>query len=110
MFLLPSEYSSPPRPPCALPSPSRSGLGLTTTLLRLGRPVGFCSLPAANQLPTQVVALAFGLFASPALLGHPLVQRGLRHLAAGALGAELLPDTSLCGAGLCPLRRLLDRL
>jgi hypothetical protein len=44
-------------------------------------------LPARGvQLLAQVVALAFGRFASPALLCHPLVQRGLRHLAAVPLG------------------------
>src|SRR5215213_11386827 len=43
MFLLPSEYSSPPRPPCALLlSPSRIGPGfLPPTLLFLYRLDGF---------------------------------------------------------------------
>jgi hypothetical protein len=45
-------------------------------------------------LPTQLVTLPFGLFASPALLGHPLAQRALRHLAAGPLGAELFPKVA----------------
>jgi len=44
-------------------------------------------LPATGaQRLAQVVALAFGRFASTTLLCHPLVQRGLRHLAAGPLG------------------------
>jgi hypothetical protein len=34
------------------------------------------------HLPTQLVTLPFGLFAALALLGHPLVQRSLRHLSA----------------------------
>jgi hypothetical protein len=58
----------------------------------------------------QLVALPFCLFASPALLGHPLVHRGLRHLAAGTLGAELVLGLYRGGPGLSAIRRLLDRL
>ena len=44
-------------------------------------------LPATGvQLLAQVVVLAFDRFASTAPLCHPLVQRGLCHLAAGPLG------------------------
>src|SRR5829696_3686080 len=85
-------------------------MGLAPALLPLGRLVGCFSPPEGEQLPAQAVALPFGLFAPPALLGHPLVQRGLRHLAAGPLGAELIPNLLRRGVGLCPLRRLLDRL
>src|SRR5919107_203990 len=85
-------------------------MGLAPALLPLGRLVGFFSPPEGEQLPAQAVALPFGLFAPPALLVHPLVQGGLRHLAAGPLGAELIPSLLRRGVGLCPLRRLLDRL
>src|SRR5215203_7536474 len=91
---LAAEHSTPPRTPCALLSPSCSGLGLAPALLLLGHLVGSL-LPATGvQLLAQVVARPFCLFASPALLGHPLVQRGLRHLAAGTFGAELFLDLS----------------
>jgi hypothetical protein len=91
--------------PCAsLLSPTRSRLGLPPALLLLGRLVGPL-LPAAGvQLLAQVVALAFGLFASPALLGHPLVKRNLRLLASGPLGAEFLPGLLRSGPGLRLLR------
>jgi hypothetical protein len=52
----------------------------------------FWGLSECVQFSTEVVALPFGLFASPALLIHPLAQRGLRHFAAGLFGAELFPD------------------
>src|SRR5215210_1300901 len=78
---------APPRALYALLSPSRSGVGLAPTLLLLGLLMGFCSPPVANQLSAQLVALPFGLFAPPALLSYPLLQRALRHLAAGSLGA-----------------------
>src|SRR5688572_21177101 len=110
MLLLSSEYSPPPWPPCILLSSSRSGSVRCTLrgfLDRLGR---FSRLSTSVQLSTQVVALPFGLLAPPALLGHPLVHRGLRHLAAGTFGVELLLSLSLCRAGLCPIWRLLDRL
>src|SRR5829696_2067790 len=103
MFLLPSEYPSPPRPPRALLSAP------TSTLLLVGHLRRFLRRSASVQLPTQLVALTFCLFASPALLGHPFVQRGLRHLATGPLGAELLLSLSTCKAGLCPIRGFLDR-
>jgi hypothetical protein len=85
-------------------------LGLTPTLLLLGRLVGFFSPPESEQLPAQAVALALRLFAPATLLGHPLAQCGLRYLATDSLGAELIPGLLRCGLGLCPLRRLLDRL
>src|SRR5215207_3418410 len=107
---LAAEHSTPPRTPCALLSPSCSGLGLAPALLLLGHLVGSL-LPATGvQLLAQVVARPFCLFASPALLGHPLVQRGLRHLPAGPLDAELLLGLYSGGPGLRPLRLLLDRL
>src|SRR5829696_5187139 len=113
MFLLPSEYPSPPRPPRALLSARDIGVGPrvgpTSTLLLVGHLRRFLRRSASVQLPTQLVALTFCLFASPALLGHPFVQRGLRHLAAGPLGAELLLSLSTCKAGLCPIRGFLDR-
>jgi hypothetical protein len=67
---------------------------------------GFLLAPECEQLPAQAVALPFGLFAAPALLCHAIVQRGLRHLAAGPLCAELIPCLLRCGVGPC----LLDRL
>src|SRR5215204_280322 len=75
------QHPMPPRSPlCGLLSLSRSGAGLTNpTLLLLGRLRGFWDLSEAVQFSTQVVALPFCLFASAALLVHPLVQRGLRH-------------------------------
>jgi hypothetical protein len=86
-------------------------LGLSTpTLLYVGRLGGFWRLSAGEQFSTQFVSLTFGLFASPARLGHPFAQRGLRHLAAGPLIVKLIPDLSRCGAGLCPIWGLLDRL
>src|SRR5829696_4544498 len=104
MLLLSSEYSPPPRPPnTTLLSLSSSGPGFCPTLLLLGRLGRSSRLSESVQLSTEVVTLAFGLFAPAALLVHPLVQRALRHLAAGPLGAELLPD-------LFSLRLLLDRL
>ena len=57
-------------------------MGLTPALMLLGRLVGFLLPPTGVQLSAQVVALPFCLFASPALFGHPLVQRSLRHLSA----------------------------
>jgi hypothetical protein len=76
--------------------PSRSGAGLAPSLLLLlALLVGFCLPPEANLLSAQLVALPFCLFASPSLLGHPLVHRGLRHLAAGTCGVELLLNLSL---------------
>src|SRR5919107_3842213 len=85
-------------------------MGLAPALLPLGRLVGFFLPPEGEQLPAQAVALPFGLSAPAALLVHPLVQGGLRHLAAGPLGVELIPDLSRCGVVPRPLRRLLDRL
>src|SRR5215212_7821242 len=99
---LTAEHSTPPRPPCARPSPFRSRLGLAPPLLLLGHLVSFFSLFSpleSEQLSAQAVALPFCLFASPALLGHPLAQRGLRHLAAGMLSAELISGLSRCGVG-----------
>src|SRR5215217_8318074 len=109
IFLLPSEYPSPPGPPCSSLWARDVGVGLTSTLLLVGHLRRFLRRSASVQLPTQLVALTFCLFASPALLGHPFVQRGLRHLAAGPLGAELLLSLSTCKAGLCPIRGFLDR-
>src|SRR5918995_6107046 len=82
MLLLSSEYSPPPWPPYALLSASRSGPGLRPLRRRLDRLGRFSRLSASVQLSAQVVALSFCLFASPALFGHPLVQRSLRHLSA----------------------------
>src|SRR5215218_8545004 len=67
----PPEHPLPPRPPYALPSPSGSGVGLAPTLLLLGRLGRFSRLSAGEHLSTEVVALPFGRFASPALLIHP---------------------------------------
>src|SRR5215217_2661730 len=89
-----TEHPTPPRPLNALLSRSRSGVGLTPTLLLLGRLSGFCRLSEGVQFLAELVALPFGLFASLALLGHPLVQRRLRHLAAGTFGAELFPKAA----------------
>src|SRR3954471_19791120 len=100
MLLLSSEYFSPPRPPCVLLSPSRGGMGTAApALLLLGRSVGFLLPATCVQLSAQLVALAFGLFATATLLGHALVQRGLRHLAEGPLGDELFPGRPRCGVG-----------
>jgi hypothetical protein len=85
-------------------------MGLAPALLPLGRLVGFFLPPEGEQLPAQAVALPFGHFAPPALLIHPLAHRGLRHLATGPFGVELNPSLLLRRVGLCPLRRLLDRL
>src|SRR5215213_5063218 len=94
MFLLSTEHPTPPGPLCALLSPSRSGPGLCPLRHLLDRLRGFWDLSETVQLLAQLVALPLGLFASPALLGHPLVQRGLRHLTAGTFGAELFLDLS----------------
>ena len=80
------------------------------TLLLLVRLVGYCSPPEAEQLSSQVVSLPFGLFASTTLFCHPLLQRGLRRLAAGPLDAELALGLFSSGVRLCPFRGLLDRL
>src|ERR671910_1485841 len=110
MLLLSSEYSFPPRPPlCALLSSTRSGPGLTPVLMLLVRLVGFLLPPTSVQLSAQVVALPFCLFAPQALFGHPLVQRGLRHLSAGTLGTELVLGLCCGGLGIRTIR-LLDRL
>src|SRR5215203_3163545 len=110
MFLLPSEYSSPPRPPRALLSARDIGVGPTSTLLLFGHLRRFLRHSASVQLPTQLVGLPFGLFAPATLLGHPLVQSGLSHLPAGPLGAELVLGLYRRGPGLCLTRGLLDRL
>src|SRR5215203_4701111 len=113
MFPLPSEYSSPPRPPCARSfavSARDIGVGPTSTLLLFGHLRRFLRHSASVQLPTQLVALPFGLFAPATLLGHPLVQSGLRHLPAGPLGAEFVLGLYRGGPGLRPLRLLLERL
>src|SRR5215218_3483808 len=84
---LPSEHPPPPGPPCALLSPSCSGVGLLTpTLLFLGRLRGFCGLSGGVQFFAELVALPFGLFAPMLLFRHPLAQRGLCHFAAGTFG------------------------
>src|SRR5215212_8926663 len=87
------ENPAPPRPLYALLSLSCSGVGLAPTLLLLGRLGGFWGLVGV-QFSTQLVALAFGLFAPMLLFGHPLVQRGLRHFAAVTFGAELFAELS----------------
>src|SRR5215212_4862610 len=107
---LAAKHSTPPRTLCARLSPSRSGLGLAPALLPLGRLGGFFSPPEGEQLPAQSVALALRLFAPATLLGHPLAQCGLRYLATDSLGTELIPGLLGCRVGLCPLRRILDRL
>src|SRR5215203_7045717 len=67
MFLLPSEYSSPPRPSCVLLRARDIGVGLLFTLLLINRLGRFSRLSASVQLPTQLVTLPFGLFAPPPL-------------------------------------------
>jgi hypothetical protein len=65
---------------------------LTPTLLFLARLGRFSRLSEGVQFLAELVALPFGLFASPLLLGYPLAQRGLRHFAAGTFGVELILD------------------
>src|SRR5215218_5415716 len=94
LLLLSPEHPTPPRPPC---SPLRAcgiGVGLSPSWLRLDHLRGFLHASKAVQFSTQVVALPFGLFPPAALFRHPLAQRGLRHLAAGAFGAQLLPEVA----------------
>src|SRR5215210_7575234 len=100
-----AKHPTPPRPPYWPLSPDRSGLGITSTLFLVGLLGRFSPLPGTVQLPTQLVALPFGCFASPALFGHPLVQRGLRRLATGTFGVELFPDLSPPGGSTGALGR-----
>src|SRR5215212_2613667 len=74
-----AEHSTPPWPPRVSLSPSGSGLGLAPALLFLGCLMGSLLSATGVQLSSQLVALPFCLFASPALLVHPLVHRALRH-------------------------------
>jgi hypothetical protein len=67
---------------------------MAPALLLVGRLGRFLRLSASVQLSTQLVTLPFGLFASPALLCHPLSQRALRHLAADPLGAEFFSEVA----------------
>src|SRR5918994_3471780 len=85
-----SEHSPPPRPLYALLRLYRNGLGLCPLRLLLNRLRRFSRLPAGEQFSTEVVALPFGLFASPPLLIHPFAQRTLRPFAAGTFGVPLL--------------------
>src|ERR671910_1887322 len=88
-----SEHPPPPRPLYALLRlyRSRTGLCPLRLLCRLRR---FSRLPAGEQFSTEVIALPFGLFASPALLIHPFAQRTLRPFAAGTFGVELFAELS----------------
>src|SRR5215213_4730115 len=89
-----SEHSPPPRSLCELLRlyPIRAGrCPLRLLLDRLGR---FSRPSEGEQFSTEVVALPFGLFASPLLLSHPLVQRTLRHFAAGTFGVALFAELS----------------
>src|SRR5215208_7662610 len=98
MLLLSSEYPPPQRPArrpvYALLSPSSSGARLCLLRLLLDRLRRFSRLSEGEQFSTEVVALPFGLFAPALLFRHSLAQRGLRHLTADPLGAELLLDFS----------------
>src|SRR5215217_8933265 len=95
MLLLSSEHSPPPRAAlCALLSPSSSGARLCLLRLLVDRLRRFSRLSEGEQFSTEVVALPFGLFAPALLFRHSLAQRGLRHLTADPLGAELLLDFS----------------
>src|SRR5215204_408923 len=90
----PPEPSPPPWPLYALLRLYRNRPGLAPTLRLTGRLGRFSRLPAGEQCSTEVVALPFGLFASPTLLIHPLAQRTLRHFAASAFGAEFIQNLS----------------
>jgi hypothetical protein len=107
MVRLPADDAPPPRPGpwplCAFLSTSRSRVGASTTLLLLGRLRRFSRLSAGVQLPTQLVTLPFGLFSSPALLCHPLLQRGLRCLAASPLSTEFVLGLFYRLRGVCGL-------
>jgi hypothetical protein len=110
MLLLSSEHSPPPRAAlCALLSPSSSGARLCLLRLLVDRLRRFSRLSEGEQFSTEVVALPFGLFASPLLLSHPLVQRTLRHFAAGTFGVELFAELSQL-AGRAGALRGLSRL
>src|SRR5215208_824486 len=89
-----SEHSPPPRPLYALRRLYRSRTGLCPLRLLLCRLRRFSRLPAGEQFSTEVIALPFGLLAPTLLFRHPLVQRRLRHFAAGLFGAEFFPDLS----------------
>src|SRR5829696_6729018 len=90
-----SEHPTQPRAAlCALLSSCHGRLGLCPLRLLLDRLRRFSRLSEGEQFSTEVVALPFGLFAPALLFRHSLAQRGLRHLTADPLGAELLPDFS----------------
>jgi hypothetical protein len=110
VFRLATEQPPPEPPPLhTLLSPYRSGVGLTPTLLFLARLGRFSRLSEGVQFLAELVALPFGLFASPALLIHPFAQRTLRHFAAGTFGAELFAELSQL-AGRAGALRGLSRL
>src|SRR5829696_4895620 len=98
MLLLSSEHSPPPWALYALLSPSSSGARLCLLRLLLDRLRRFSRLSEGEQFSTEVVALPFGRFASPALLIHPLAQRTLSPFAAGTFGVELFAELSQLGS------------
>src|SRR5918994_3872107 len=81
-----SEHSPPPPSLCGLLRLYPIGAGRTPTLLLLACLRRFSRPSESEQFSAEVVALPFGLFASPLLLGHPFSQRGLCHFAAGTFG------------------------
>src|SRR5829696_1144562 len=95
-----AEHPTPPRSPHGHLSAWGVRARPAPALLLLGLLGGFSPLPDTVQLPTQLIALPFCLFASPALLGHSIAQRGLRHLAPCSLVAELVPGLCCGGPGL----------
>src|SRR5215211_401645 len=95
-----SEHSPPPRPLYGLLRLYRSRPGLCPLRLLLERLRRFSRLSACEQFSAEVIALPFGLFAPPLLLGHPFAQRGLCHFAADTFGVELILDSL---SGFCRL-------
>jgi hypothetical protein len=86
-------------------------VGLAPTLLLLAHLGRFSRLSDSEgvQFLAELVALPFGLFAPTLLFRHPLVQRGLRHFAAGTFGVELFAELSQL-AGRAGALRGLSRL
>src|SRR5215208_5005338 len=102
-----SEHLTQPRAAlCAPLSSCRSRLGLCPLRLLLNRLRRFSRIPAGEQFSAEVVALPFGLFASQALLIHPLAQRTLSPFAAGTFGVELFAELSQLARSAGALRRL----
>src|SRR5215207_5811627 len=94
----PRSSSQHPTPPRAALYGLRSAWGIGVRLCplrlllnRLGR---FSRSSGSVQFLAELVALAFGRFAPPLLLRHPLAQRRLRHFAAGTFGVELFAELS----------------